>query len=399
MYVLVLAALILAACGSSHPAARSRSTTTTSSTTSTTAATTTSNPSTTTTLGGPPGGPVPAGFQPESVTFVSPQRGWVLGTAPCSHPVCTSVLRTTDGGRTWAGIPAPAAALGPGQEGSPGVAELRFADALDGWAFGSELWSTHDGGAHWTQVHLPGEHSLPASVVSLEAGSGVVYALDIPGTQQSVGGAAAQLYQTAPGSDSWVPVAGAGVPSAEAGRVIVSGSGVWMVVQTSGGQAVFLSKGASGWSRRRLPCGQPSLTVAAATASDMATICAGGGAAGQQPKQLYLSSDGGQTWRPISSAPMSGDTLGAAMASPSVVVVAAASGASFLYGTFDSGGTWSTVYEDTSGGGSPWRDLGFTSVSQGVVVEGLQAGRAGLPPNRLLMTRDGGHTWAAVAFG
>jgi len=95
---------------------------------------------------------------------------------------------------------------------------------------------------------------------------------------------------------------------------------------------------------------------------------------------------------------MAGDTLGAAMASPSVVVVAAASGASFLYGTFDAGRSWSTVYQDTAGGGAPWRDLGFTDASQGVVVEGLQPGTAGLPPNRLLMTRDGGHTWAPVTF-
>ena len=397
--LLALSALILAACSSGHPAARSRSTTTSSSSTSSTGSSSTTATSTTsTTLGGPPGGPVPAGFQPESVTFVSSQRGWVLGTAPCSHPVCTSVLRTTDGGRTWAGIPAPATPLGPGQEGSPGVAELRFADPLDGWAFGSELWSTHDGGAHWNQIHLPGAKGLPPSVVSLEAGSGVVYALDIPGSQQSAGNAPAQLYQTAPGADVWTPVAGAGVPSAEAGQVVVSGSGAWIDVQTSGAQVVLLAKGATGWSQRRLPCGQPSLTVAAATATDMATICTGGGAAGQQPKQLYLSSDGGQSWRPVSSGPMSGDTLGAAMASPSVVIVAAASGASFLYGTFDAGRSWSTVYQDTSGGGAPWRDLGFTNSSQGVVVEGQLPGAAGLPPNRLFMTRDGGHTWAPVSF-
>ena len=288
--------------------------------------------------------------------------------------------------------------LGPGQEGSPGVAELRFADPLDGWAFGSELWSTHDGGAHWTQVHLPGAQGLPPSVAALEAGSGVVYVLDIPGTQQSAGAAAAQLYQTVPGSDSWTPVAGASVSSAESGRIVVSGSGAWVVVQTSGGQAVLVAKGAAGWARRPLPCGQPSLTLAAATAADLATICSGGGAAGSQPKQLYTSSDGAQTWRPVSSGPMPGDTLDAAMASPSVVVIAAASGASFLYGTFDGGGSWSTVYEDTSSGGAPWRDLGFTNASQGVVVEGLTPGTAGLPPNRLLMTRDGGHSWAAVSF-
>ena len=395
----LLAPVLLAACGSSHSAARSRSTTTTTGSVSSTTATTAPTTSTSTTLGGPPGGPVPAGFQPESVTFVSAQRGWLLGTATCPRPVCTSVLRSTDGGHTWAGIPAPATRLGPGQEGSPGVAELRFADPLDGWALGSELWSTHDGGAHWAQQHLPGGQGLPASVVALEAGGGQAYALDIPGTQQSAGGGTAQLYQTAVGSDSWAPVAGASVATAEAGRVIVSGSGVWVVVETAGGQGVLLARGLGGWGRRPLPCGQPTLAVAAATATDLAAMCAGGGAAGQQPKQLYLSSDGAQSWRPVSSAPLGGDTFAVAMASPSVVAVAAASGASWLYATFDAGRSWSTVYEDTSSGGAPWRDLGFTTPAQGVVIEGLQPGTAGLPPNRVLMTRDGGHTWSPTALG
>ena len=289
--------------------------------------------------------------------------------------------------------------IGAGQEGSPGVAELRFADPLDGWAFGSELWATHDGGATWKHVPLPGGGGLPASVQSLEVGGGAAYALDIPGSQQSTGGATAQLYQTAVGTDAWTAVPGASVPQANAGLVIVSGSGVWMVVQTTAGQAVFLARGPAGWSRHPLPCGQPTLAVAAATASNMAAVCAGGAGAGQQPKQLYLSSDAGSNWQPASSGPVAGDTLQVAMASPSVVVISAASGASWLYATFDSGRSWSTVAQDTNSGGAPWRDLGFTTPSQGVVVEGLQAGRAGLPPNRMLMTRDGGHTWAPVTFG
>src|SRR5439155_13711178 len=60
---------------------------------------------------GPPGGPVPPGFLAASVTFVSPSNGWVLGSAPCASPPCTSIVRTTDGGHTWKGIPAPRAPL------------------------------------------------------------------------------------------------------------------------------------------------------------------------------------------------------------------------------------------------------------------------------------------------
>ena len=46
----------------------------------------------------PPGGPVPGGFTATSVTFVSAQEAFVLGTAPCPNAVCTSIVRTFDRG-------------------------------------------------------------------------------------------------------------------------------------------------------------------------------------------------------------------------------------------------------------------------------------------------------------
>jgi photosystem II stability/assembly factor-like uncharacterized protein len=65
------------------------------------------------------------------------------------------------------------------------------------------------------------------------------------------------------------------------------------------------------------------------------------------------------------------------------------SGAPILVATFDAGQTWSTVW--TGSGSAQWNDLGFTTVDQGVVVLGHDDGTADL-----LMTTDGGHTWAAV---
>ncbi|HET9059878.1 MAG TPA: hypothetical protein VFN61_08145, partial [Acidimicrobiales bacterium] len=66
-------------------------------------------------------------------------------------------MRTTDGGAHFVGVPAPQAPLVSGGAASPGSAidTLRFADALDGYAFasgpGGPLWETHDGGAQWSQ--------------------------------------------------------------------------------------------------------------------------------------------------------------------------------------------------------------------------------------------------------
>ena len=333
---------------------------------------------------------MPAGFQPASVTFVSDQQGWVLGWAPCARAVCTSLVRTVDGGRSWAGIPAPADALGSGQ-GDPGVSFVRFADSLDGWIFGSDLWSTHDGGGHWARQTLPGGYG----VASLEVSGATAYALGVQGSGQP-GGGPADLFQSPVGADAWAPVPGAQLTGVHSGVLVASGTGVWAVAETAGGSA-FLAKSGSGWVGRTLPCAQPTLSVTASSALDLDAVCSGGGAAGSASKQLYESSDGGQSWHPGGAAPLGGDLEGIGAPSRSVAVIGAASGASWLYATFDGGSTWATVYQDTSG--RPWRDIGFTSATQGVAVEGAVIfGQSGLPPNQMLVTVDGGHTWAATRF-
>jgi photosystem II stability/assembly factor-like uncharacterized protein len=62
-----------------------------------------------------------------------------------------------------------------------------------------------------------------------------------------------------------------------------------------------------------------------------------------------------------------------------------------LVATFDGGRTWKLVYPAPAT--TNWVDVGFTNVLQGVAVGVTQAGA-----NTLVMTHDGGHTWAPVDF-
>jgi photosystem II stability/assembly factor-like uncharacterized protein len=71
-------------------------------------------------------------------------------------------------------------------------------------------------------------------------------------------------------------------------------------------------------------------------------------------------------------------------------VITATSGASFLYRTTDAGATWTTVFEDGSGG-APIADLGFTDATHGFAVLGTQ-------PSVLLTTTDGGASWTKTAI-
>ena len=109
----------------------------------------------------PKGGYLPPNFQPYSVTWDSLNTGWIIGPAgtsgQCDNPnpdICTSVARTDDGGRTWHGLPAPD--TGSPDGGPDGVGGIRFLDGTNGWAFGPELWATHNGGETLDQDRHPG---------------------------------------------------------------------------------------------------------------------------------------------------------------------------------------------------------------------------------------------------
>lgn len=104
----------------------------------------------------------PAGAN--SVTWVSATRGWVLGQWACSKggkSVCTQVLGTGNAGKTWkplATLPVKIAAARPGGIFIPGISEIKFANAEDGWVYGSypTMYRTVNGGKTWTAEPVPG---------------------------------------------------------------------------------------------------------------------------------------------------------------------------------------------------------------------------------------------------
>src|SRR6266545_7054078 len=44
---------------------------------------------------------LPAGFRAQSISWTSPDQGWILGSASCGQTSCTTAIGTTDGGATW----------------------------------------------------------------------------------------------------------------------------------------------------------------------------------------------------------------------------------------------------------------------------------------------------------
>ena len=113
---------------------------------------------------------------PLSVTFVGAATGWVMGQSlpagQCDQPAapaCIVLRRTDTGGATWRTVHAPPA---HGPNGPTGVSQIRFLTRSDGWAFGPQLWATHNAGRSWTQIATGG-----LRVTALEARGRRVFAV------------------------------------------------------------------------------------------------------------------------------------------------------------------------------------------------------------------------------
>ena len=326
---------------------------------------------------------MPAGFEPQSVTFVSASEGWVLGTAPCTTKPCTSVVRTLNAGRTWQGIPAPAASLANSGQGQ-GVGALRFADSLDGFAYRPDLYVTHNGGSTWNQVRLPG------AVGDLEAAHGVVYAA-VRGSDSRE-----RIYRTPASSDRWSLVAGLPasppLPSGYLpgpGTITLHGSAAWIFI----GGHLYATQTGTGWVQEPVPCGTFGVDSLAAYDTQRVTLlCAGSAGAGSSGKVVYSSDNGGASFTRVGQAPLGG--IGGALAQPQPgrLFIATNSGATWIYASSNGGQTWQTALM-LSDGGAGLTDFGFSTATQGVAVEGHPD-----IGSHLYMTRDSGKSWSRDRF-
>ena len=336
---------------------------------------------------GPPGGPVPADFVASSVSFVSAQMGWVLGTATCGSGTCLSLVRTTDGARTWLAIPGPDTHAAPDQAG--GVGRVRFADTDNGWTFGPELWATHDGGTHWSRPALPGVDPK-ATVSDLATANGMVHAAVIDS-------AGVHILTSPAGTDGWVASA----------TVVPEGAGpvprAQMVLQASTGWLIEVDRTVIGgarlvggfWSAWQPPCadaGGPAY-LAASTPTDLMAVCDEGVWTGTSlAVRAYASNDAGVTFHPSGVGLPLSCCSAVASAQPGAAVVAddGGDGAAALRADFEAGSPWASVYQAQKG--QSWADLGFTSGSHGAAVAIGADPRTGT----LVMTADAGHSWQVM---
>jgi hypothetical protein len=349
--------------------------------------------------------PVPANFAATSVTFIGTHTGWVLGQAgtPGHCPIvkqdCTSIARTDNGGATWYGVRAPVTGA---PDGSAGVSQIRFLDTEDGWAFGPELFATHDGGQTWTQVSTGGMR-----VTGLEARGDRAFAVWAQctgtGSDFAAGCTSLAVYSTTAGSDNWAPVAGttwSESPSVASTSISLLLTGTSGYLLTPGGNMVSGPiSGQGSWQPLNAPAtaiqsrpqcapgelagGQTARGMLAATsASGLVLLCAGQAADSSQVKAVYTSSDGGATWHLGGTAPAAGTATSVAGTPSGAIVVATTLGIEI---SADGGATWTAASAATPPGGFAF--VGMTTSSRGVAVP------ADARQDAVWFTVNGGQTW------
>lgn len=318
------------------------------------------------------------------MTFVSPDEAYVLGYANCPRSTCSEILRTTDRGQHWVGLPAPLENDIATNDGSyASLIGLRFADTSHGYAFGHGEWVTSDGSQHWSQVPVPGGY-----VEALEpVGDQTIIA--VSANCHSQHGCTHQTIDTGGIDGKLRPVTA--VPGDTATpSIAVRGSDAFVLVA----DRLFRSSDSGAhFAEVTTPChSQPGFTATsvAFSTSDVWLLCAGEGAAGSTQKRVYSSADGGQHWTLAGRPGREGDP-GSITASPGgEVMVSAQSGGSIIYRSSDGRG-WHQVLSKGDGGAG-WADLGFTTNTDAVVIHHVGSPDMG----RLLLSDDGGMHWSPV---
>jgi photosystem II stability/assembly factor-like uncharacterized protein len=329
------------------------------------------------------------GFQPAAASFTSPTWGVALGGSSRGTGL-TRLAVTADGGAHWSLMRAPVVWLDNGASRMPQVNRVVFADRADGWLYDQyntgHIWATHNSGASWREITLPG------NIRAMAASAHAVYAV-----------AGDRLYRSPLGWNGWTRVGAWPRSGAMTGSTLaVSGDSVWF----GGGAYLWHTADGVRWVRYPLRSlgtsnGTPYQLagIAAASPRYVAFLYAAPGGMFHTAMKVLVSFNGGRTeWQTRQAPPPQGDVAGFAVAPGGFGVITIAvitPGLDTIYRSANLGQSWSTFGIQGSSGGATLSSLQFMSPTTGCLVTGNPGpGSHG----QLLLTRDAGRTWYPVKF-
>ncbi len=337
-------------------------------------------------------------FAVQSMSFVSDQQGFALGTVKCGSHRCEALFGTANGGTTWSKLTAPVKnAAGPYNtcpNGQPCISQIRFATPKTGYAFDPSLFMTTDGGTHWT--HITG-----STTSSLETADGNTIRVDYKGTGCS--GAPYLVQEAAIGTNVWHNLTAPAIEMIcppvlyrQHERLVLVGYG-----NPAGGirATAELDRSVDGgakWSAGPDKCGGKdgyASAVAIAPPDALTELC-NHQSGTASPAWIRISANDGASFGPDRTIPIPSGlpkhqflSYQIAQASPSrLIVVISSQHSSRVVLSANGGRTWSTTLTPDDKGNVVL--VGFEDSSTARVAQG----------DTVWTTRDGGQHWTASHF-
>jgi photosystem II stability/assembly factor-like uncharacterized protein len=271
------------------------------------------------------------------------------------HAQVTQLATTTDAGRSWhlTGVPVPASAT----RGGLVPEQLVATSSSELWAVvgAGRLVATSDGGARWRVQYLP------RMVSQIEVADGSVWALTCVDVRPHAYACHPQLWRARASGSGWSRV---GLPqrtAADSGTVqlaVLSRNLIVAVVGPGRAGSFALLRSAdlgSRWQARPVswhgrPCDSGSLASAPPLTAWLLCNTGPVGGSGSSDKILLGTTDGGQTWRTVSSVTVAGPSRPGQLQRAEPVALAAGSpnrlwlsGDSDLTVSSDGGRRWGQV--------------------------------------------------------
>jgi hypothetical protein len=328
---------------------------------------------------------VPRGLLPMATSWLTPQRGIVLGYASRTTGAKPYLLVTGNSGRTWQALAAPPVRY-PADNDQPNAT---WADGVIAVTDGTRIVVTRDNGRHWPAerlIGLSGAFYVDDVVIT----SGRVFAL--VSTEKSTA-----VYSGPAKGDVLRAVRG----------LSITGSGTYGDISAVGTLQVDLGHDYAAeryWYSRNgvrfvaapLPCPvTTSALLGGVRAGRVIALCSGSPSdvgLGENDKQVRVAKHLGGTFGPSGPVVDSPNELGFAAASAQDLTYATAFP---LAATFNAGRTW--TYELAQPNGAFWTDLSYSSATTGVVVCNTFS-NAGKEVGTVYRTTNGGHAWHALAL-
>ncbi|MBA4181235.1 MAG: hypothetical protein C0506_11655 [Anaerolinea sp.] len=344
----------------------------------------------------------------QSASFVDGLHVFAFGygLAQSGRINCAYLARSDDGGQTWARLPDRDLFLPSGEKPTDDVGSISgiaFATQFDGWLYGPGLWSTYDGGQTWRD-----DSAAFTNVLTVSVSGGAAWLFD----QVPCGAYECLRVSQASAATDWrwsllaaQPPAVSGAPRHPVLRITRPTATRALITALRGpdgaARIVFTDDAGATWQDLpSLPAGRGALfDIAALGAREIWLTFTNSPATIMQGKEIYHSSDAGQTWQLIADAgagePGKIDNLPLTGYLPRLTPVSSTTlflsmGRSTLYASFDAGQTWAPVIDDyaSRGGADSVRLLGFGDALHSLATS----------MSTRWVTADGGHTWTAVGL-